>query len=174
MLHPSGGCILGLILYLMSKTSPQNDIVHRRGELLSELFLQDLNPEFLARSSANLGYDYLVGFRNTRGGTNNVAVQVMATEQFSGKTYRMDRRKYDRWVNSNLPVLLLVIDVKLNRLFYAWLPAQGSTGAGESPTIGIPLTEVKPEVEEALRQRLAAWPLTPSHLDDRAGAHTGR
>ncbi len=40
----------------------------RRGELITELFLQDLNPSFVAKPSSDFGYDFYVGFQNANGG----------------------------------------------------------------------------------------------------------
>jgi len=56
-------------------------IIGRRGELIAELFLQDLNPSFVAKPTTDFGYDFFVGFPNSDGGINNYAVQVKATER---------------------------------------------------------------------------------------------
>jgi Domain of unknown function (DUF4365) len=143
-----------------STRSENNEIVARRAELLAELFLQELKPEFVARSSADLGYDFLVGFRNPRDGINNVAVEVKSTEQPAGKQYPISRRLYDRWAYSNIPVLLLIIDVKENRYYYTWASPEVSSSAGDSKTLRVELTEItdstKAELLEKLRSQWAA------------------
>jgi hypothetical protein len=145
-----------------STRSKNNEIVARRAELLAELFLQELKPEFVARSSADFGYDFLVGFRNPRDGINNVAVEVKSTEQPAGKQYPISRRLYDQWAYSNIPVLLLIIDVKENRYYYAWASPDVSSGAGDSKTLRVELTEItdstKAELLEKLRSQWAGVP----------------
>ncbi len=67
--------------FRMSEAKSRSLYVERRGELLAELFLQDLNPEFVARATGDVGYDFLVGFRNSRGGVNNISGVVKTTER---------------------------------------------------------------------------------------------
>jgi hypothetical protein len=145
-----------------STRSKNNEIVARRAELLAELFLQELEPEFVAKSSADFGYDFLVGFRNPRDGINNVAVEVKSTEQLAGKRYPISRQLYDRWAYSNIPVLLLIVDVKENQYYYAWASPEVSRSAGDSKTLRVDLTEItdstKAELLERLRSQRAAEP----------------
>lgn len=136
-------------------TRPKAEMLGRRGELLAELFLQDLGAEFVARPTADLGYDFFVGFNNPEGGVNLAAVEVKATEGPVSPLYRMQRRLYRRLANSNIPVLLLVANVKENRLFYA-LP--GSSAPGEdrgAETVSIPVTPVDETTKDELRHLLA-------------------
>ena len=55
----------------MNNTQTNKQVISRRGELLAELFLQDLHPSFVAKPTADFGYDFFVGFPNTHGGINN-------------------------------------------------------------------------------------------------------
>src|SRR5688572_9816621 len=107
----------------MTDKNSRSELVERRGELLAELFLQELDPVFLSRptSPADLGYDFLVGFVNSEGGTNTFAVQVRATEGPVSSPYPVPRQSFDRLTRSNVPGLLLVVDAKQNQLHYAWL-----------------------------------------------------
>jgi hypothetical protein len=130
-------------------------MIGRRGELIAELFLQDLEPEFLARSTADFDYDFLVGFRNSRGGINNIAVEVKATERLVGDRCPISMKKYERWAHSNIPVLLLVVAVKENRLFYSLVSSDVAGSPRESRTITIQLTEIDEKTKKELRDQLA-------------------
>src|ERR1700728_1089139 len=98
----------------MSESKSPHEYVARRGALLAELFLEDLKPEFVARTTGDVGYDFLVGFRNLRGGINNIAVEVKATERLVQNRFPLRRKLYQRFAYSNIPVLFIVVDVKDN------------------------------------------------------------
>ena len=121
---------------------------------MAELFLQELEPKFLARPTLDLGFDFLVGFKNPKGGVNTFAVEVKGTERNISSSFPLDKRSYRRLVNSNVPGFLLAVDVKQNKLFYAW-PARGDTtlysGTG---TISVPVTEINEMTKTTLRKRL--------------------
>ncbi|MCP4399841.1 MAG: DUF4365 domain-containing protein [bacterium] len=139
----------------MNNTQANTHIIGRRGELLAELFLQDLNPSFVAKPTPDFGYDFFIGFPNANGGINNYAVEVKATERPVPSRFSINTKLYERLANSNIPTLLLVVDVKQNRLFYAWLSPQVIEGHRKARTITIPVTEVDDVVKEKLRQQLA-------------------
>lgn len=130
-------------------------IIGRRAELIAELFLQDLNPYYVAKPTNDVGYDLFVGFPNTRGGINNFVVEVKATERPVPSRFPIQRKLYELLAHSNIPALLLVVDVKQNRLFYAWLTPPSIEGRRDSHTIMIPVTEVSGAVKEELRQKLS-------------------
>ena len=136
----------------MTDRPAQSRLTQRRGQLLLELFLEDLNPLFATRSDADdFPYDYLVGFTNPRGGVNTYAVQLKATDGPVPARYPVPRSVHDRLANSNLPGLLVVVDAKADRLFYGW-PTEASTGPGGRPMLR--LTEVTPATKSDLRARL--------------------
>ncbi len=136
-------------------TKPTAEMVGRRAELMAELFLQDLGAEFVARPSAAVGYDFFVGFNNPEGGVNLAAVEVKATDQPVPARFMVQRRLFRRLVNSNIPVLLLVVNVKDNRLFYA-LPASDPPEDSDANTVSIPLTPVDEAAKDELRHLLAS------------------
>jgi len=138
----------------MNNTRSKNENIGRRAELLTELFLQELEPEFVARPSADFAYDFLVGFRNPRGGLNNIAVEVKAAEQLARKRYPISRRQYVRWAYSNIPILLLVVDVKENRYYYAWASPEVSSNTGDSETLRVELTEITDSTKADLLEKL--------------------
>lgn len=132
-------------------------MVEHRGELMAELLLQDLRPTFVARAARNLGYDFFAGFPNSKGGINVTAVEVKATDRPVPALFSINRHTYDRLADSNIPVLLLVADVKQNRLFYALPQPGGAIGRRGSDTVAMPLVEIDDDRTKAhLRGRLAA------------------
>jgi hypothetical protein len=139
----------------MSKIGARNEMVSRRGELLAELFLEELGPEFIARATSRFEYDSLIGIRNSRGGVNNIAVGVKATERSVSERYPIPKRQYDRWAHSNIPILLLVIDVKQNRYHYALLSPEVANGPVDSRVISIPLTAINEFTKNELLGQLA-------------------
>ncbi|GEM_PF-1556169 len=130
-------------------------IIGRRGALIAELFLQDLNPSFVAKPTPDFGYDFFVGFPNSDGGINNYAVQVKATERPVPSSVPISTTIYERLTHSNIPALLLVVDVKQNRLFYSWLKSESTEGSRKVHTIMVPVKEINEVVKEELRKLLA-------------------
>ncbi len=139
----------------MSESKTRSGYVARRGELLAELFLEDLKPEFVARTTGDVGYDFLVGFRNSRGGVNNTPVEVKATERLHQNRFPLKREQYNRFAYSNIPVLFIVVDVKDNRLFYNWISSDDAAASAERNTVMIRLTEIDDHTKEELRKQLA-------------------
>ena len=124
----------------MSERKNQS-VAGRRAELLAEVFFQELEPAFIARPpTPDVGYDLLVGFRNEKSGINTFAVEVKATEEPVADRYAIQRKTFDRIAHSNVPGILLVVDAKRNRLYYAWLRSTGQTR--RTPTVSIPVTEI--------------------------------
>jgi hypothetical protein len=130
-------------------------LIGRRAELLAELFLQDLKPEFVAQTSGNIGYDFLVGFLNSRGGINNFLIEVKATEHLGRRRYTVPRQLYDRAAHSNMPVLLLVVDVKENRFYNAWLKEDDASKSPNTNSVSVELTEIDDDTKEVLRKQIA-------------------
>jgi hypothetical protein len=134
-------------------TNDNREFLYRRGELMAELFLQDLKPFYVARNtSADFGIDFFIGFSNSRGGVNLIGVEVKATEHLQSMRYQISSRTYDLLAKSNIPGILLVVDVKNNRYFYH-LPSQSSSDA-KRKTVTVELVEVNEETREFLRTKL--------------------
>lgn len=122
---------------------------------MAELFLQELEPEFVAQSTEDeFGFDFLVGFANKEGGVNTYAVQVKATEKPVRDTYQVPRQLFNRLTHSNIPLLLPVVDVKQNSLFYAW-PSSEADVKPDVNIVSLPLTRLDEESRTKLRQRMA-------------------
>ena len=140
----------------MSEPNSRAALIARRGELMAELFLQDLNPEFVAQQTGDFGYDFLVGFKNPRGGINTLGVMVKATERPVPSRFSLHRCSYDHLMNSNIPGVLLVVDVKQNRLFHWWGRPIDSTERRGNVLVTVPVTEIDDKAKDELRKRLTS------------------
>jgi hypothetical protein len=137
----------------MSARTDRSSLPARRAELLAEVFFEELKPEFVARPpTPDVGYDLLVGFRNEKSGINTFAVEVKSTEEPVGPRFPLPRTTFDRLAHSNVPAILLVVDVKRNQLYYAWLLANGEKRG--TPTVSVPLTELTDATKPVLLRRL--------------------
>jgi hypothetical protein len=98
----------------------QTQIIQRRGQLLAELYLTDLKPQFFVTS--NTGYDFFLGFKTKSGAIVTVPVEVKATDQPIGDHYRLyaTPEQLSALTKSNLPVLLFIVDAKRNEFFFTW------------------------------------------------------
>lgn len=133
-----------------TKTNP----TWRRAELMAEIFLQELEPEFVVQPTADeFAFDFLIGFSNQEGGVNTYAVEVTATEQRVEDAYQVPRQLFNRLAHSNIPLLLLVVDVKHNAIYYSW-PSQDKCVQVDAQTVAISLTQVDEDTRKALRQRM--------------------
>ena len=98
--------------------------VARRGELLAEQFLLDLAPDQLSNLQGPAPpFDYLAFFSKSDGTPVVIAVEVKTTQREIKRSFPLavSSAQLKRWVNSNLPVLLVVADVKNNEVFFNWV-----------------------------------------------------
>lgn len=130
-----------------------DELMGRRSELMAELFLQDLGPRFVAKAPNDFGFDFIVGFTNRRGGVNVIAVEVK-TKQTSLPRLQMNAKSYDLLANSNVPGLLLVIDVKSNTVLYHFAVPRST--ALPSLNVSLPLIEVDEMQRSKLKSLFAS------------------
>ncbi len=135
----------------------KDNFIRRRGELFAELFLQELNPFFILSQQVDSSYDFLVGFPNPYGGINNYTVEVKSTECHVGSEYRLNAKQYEILANSNIPALLLVVDVKENKIFYSLVIPYAEKV--KSSTIAVPVIEITDAVKKELQQQLQRGPM---------------
>ena len=143
----------------MSTQTSHSKMIGQRGELLAELFLEDLGAKFVARSEIpHFPYDLVMGFTTSTGGINIYAVEVKATEQPISSQYPLPRRSADSITKSNIPVLLLVVDVKRNRLYYALGPSVAQVAASQAgrQTVMVPVTEIDEHIKRELQAKLTS------------------
>ena len=118
---------------------------------MAELLLQELGPQFISRPTEDVGYDLLVGFENKKGGINTFAVELKSTARPPGTRFQLLGRAVDRFAHSNIPGLLLVADVKQNRMYYAWLNQGKAPGSAH---VSIPIIEVNETTRKDLESHL--------------------
>jgi len=123
--------------------------------LIAELFLQDLKPTFLSRPTKDFGLDFLIGFANSKGGINTFGVEVKSTQQPISSPFAVDKESYQRLANSNVPVCLIIVDAKQNKLFYAW-PGEGNGGLrSRNSKVQVPVTEIDDNARIELLRKMA-------------------
>jgi hypothetical protein len=126
---------------------------------MAELFLQELKPDAIVRQTADFGLDFLVTFRNSRGGINSFGVEVKSTDQEVQLSFGIDRKIYNRLAYSNTAILLLVANVKQNKLYFAWIDKRRAhSGAA---TVMISLTQIDEITKMELRRKLTTSELDP-------------
>lgn len=124
--------------------------IGRRGELLAELFLQELGATFVARQTFDLGFDFFVGFENSKGGINTIAVEVKATDRKVPNPFVIREKNYEKLSNSNIPVLLLVVDAQSNSFYFSWIKDDEQILGRLKSDVRIRLTQVNEETKSLL------------------------
>lgn len=139
---------------MMEKTN-QAWYVTLRGELLAEQFLLDLKPDKLSSmKEADIGFDYMACFAKADGSLIAIAIEVKLTEQ-EINYFRLPASLVKRLQNSNIPVLVVVVDVKHNEIFFNWIHAAVSVKSKHSSlTCSINLRRATPEELEKLKQEI--------------------
>lgn len=121
---------------------------------MAELLLEELEPEAIVRPRPDLGLDFLVSFRNSRGGINSFGVEVRSTSQDVQLSFGIDRKIYDRLTHSNTQILLLIANVKQNKLYFAWVDKRRlHSGAA---TVMIPVAPINDRTKIELLRKLKA------------------
>jgi hypothetical protein len=122
-------------------------LVGRRGELLAELFLSELGAR--VTSSPVGDADFLAFFEHGGQGVRVVAVEVKARETPWPSEYPVDSKLVERAAHSNIPMLLLIVDVKNNKIGYAWLDRKVTTSGRKQVggKIRVPLRDAQTERE---------------------------
>jgi hypothetical protein len=131
-----------------------SELLSRRAELMVELFLQELNPAFIAQPSRDIGFDYLVSFPSRRGSSNTFGVAVKATTKHDAPVFAVSKRMYNQLAHSNSSAFLLVADVKQNKLYFGFPPKIDTRKTGS--TIDVPLTQINSQTRKDLYKRLTA------------------
>lgn len=140
----------------MKTSANQKPYVARRAELLSRVFLEDMHPAILLETTEDdCGFDFLLGLETPEGGTRHFAIEVKATENLTNLEFAvsMPTETVRYWKGSNLPLVFLVVDSKLNRFFFAksFTPSDAKL-AGKIARIVLPLHEA--ETAESMAKAL--------------------
>ena len=130
-------------------------MVHRRGELMVQLFLQDLAPGYIGKPQSDFGYDFIIGIPNASGGINTTAVITKATERPVPNKFQLAKDVHKIIAYSNIPVLLLVANVKQNQLYYAWITPQLAIARSMAK---VPVSKIDQESIDSIRKLVAGIP----------------
>jgi hypothetical protein len=135
----------------------EKPLVYRRAEVMAELLLQELSPMFVARNVDIdvAGIDFVVGFKNSKGGINVVAVEVKGTDKPVRERFVVGERTYRILSKSNIPALLLVVDVKTNRYYYNSDFSQPGTKV-QVLFLSVPVCELDDQARMRLVEQLSA------------------
>ncbi|MEB3120346.1 MAG: hypothetical protein VKL41_03890 [Snowella sp.] len=96
--------------------------VTKRGELLTKQFLFEIEPDDLIYTGdhADHLFDYMALFLKPDGSPVTIAIAIKTTEEEIEGVYPFKVSDLEKFKNSNIPVLILVIDVKRNQYFLNW------------------------------------------------------
>jgi len=94
--------------------------IERRGKLLAEQFLLALSPDNILLNQEG-PFDYLAVFTQKDGAPILIGIQVKATEREIGGRYHLQANLANRLLRANIPVLVVVIDVKTNEVYFEWI-----------------------------------------------------
>lgn len=135
-------------------------LMNRRGELLAEMFLNDLGAS-ITRSPIDSA-DYLAFFETGEKALQFFAVEVKATEKPLPSKYAVTSTALTRAAQFNIPTLLLVVDVKQNKIGCAWLDEYARTHqlTRLGSSIRIPLMDAA-EHGDQIREHLLATAVAP-------------
>ena len=140
--------------------------VARRGELLAELFLIELKPDYVTpmRGGADLGFDYVAFFTKPDKSPIAIAVVVKTTERAINGRYPFPVAQLRQLRGGTLPILVLVIDVKHNEMYFNWtdqaVSADQSDAFSNRASYNTTLRLSTPEEQEKLRHEILeqkAW-----------------
>jgi len=106
----------------------------RRAELMAQLFLQDLGASVWSTGERG-PFDFIAVFRTADHKLRIVAIEVKASEHVSGTKFRFQasREQAHAVRHSNVPLLVLVADVKSNKLYYGWAADIRTQESGAKP-----------------------------------------
>jgi hypothetical protein len=128
--------------------------VGERGELLAQMFLTDLGPISVSRGDGI--FDYTVTFAAPNGTLRLIAVEVKATEKPIEDKYSFNADVIRRLSSINVPVLILVVNVKSNAIYYTWAKeaAESLRSNAGTATYRVPVKRADEHKEELLQEIL--------------------
>ncbi len=141
----------------MIEKSRKTWYVADRGELLAQLFLTDLNPMSVSHGTKDDPFDYTVTFASPDGVLRLIVVEVKATERPIKEKYAFRADVIRRLASVNVPVLLLVVDVKNNAIYYTWarMAAELLSQDAEATTLQVPVKRADEHKEKILQEILS-------------------
>jgi len=99
-----------------------NWYVSRRGELLAEQFLLELQPDSIVASPKdNLAFDFIAIFTKPDRTPVTIGIEVKTTQHEIGGHFEIKTELALRLLKSNIPVLVIVVDAKTNEIYFNWI-----------------------------------------------------
>lgn len=138
------------------------DYIERRADILAEMFVRDLNPKFIFQANLQRAvWDYMAAFQTKKGRLVNITITVKATEKPIPGTiiFVMSSGRANQIVNSNLPVLLLLVDVKTSAVAWNWISEATVTSASRlraDVLVRVPAIKQSAETVRQLRAEIEA------------------
>jgi hypothetical protein len=138
-----------------------NWYISRRGELLAEQFLLELQPDsVVANRSEGVPFDFIAFFTTPDYTPVIIGVEVKATQQEISGRHPFPANQALRLLRSNIPVLVVVIDVKTNEVYFNWIkdaiPAEKQAGLSDVHTCSLNLRKSSEEEIHLLRNEILA------------------
>ena len=134
--------------------------ITKRGQLLSQEFLFELAPKqaIYTGDEPDHLFDYMALFPKSDGSLVTIAIAVKATEEEIEGVYPFKISDLEKFKNSNIPVLILVIDVKRNKFFLNWaknaIVSEKKESLNSEQFVSIPLRQGTPEDIQKLKQEI--------------------
>jgi Holliday junction resolvase-like predicted endonuclease len=133
--------------------------IGRRGELLAEEFLLELETTYVASlQQSDIGLDYVAFFSKDDGTPVIIAVEVKATEQEIKGRFVMQSSLLKRLRHLNVPVLIIVVDVKHNDIYFTWaqdaVPPEREDSLRRSAMCTISLRKATSEEKDLLKHEI--------------------
>lgn len=146
----------------MTTTTEVPWYVTKRGELLAKQFLFELDPNDLVYTGDHPEhfFDYMILYLKSNGSPVTIAMTVKPTEEEIKGVYPVKLSELNRLKNSNIPVLMLIIDVKRNHYFFNWVNEIAKFDDPDSSyleqSILVPLRHGTAEEIQKLKQEILA------------------
>ena len=134
--------------------------IGKRGVLLAKQFLLELEPQDIIYLGDSLShsFDYMALFLKSDGSLLTIGIEVKATEKQIKNVYDFQLSAIKKLKQSNIPVLIVVIDVKRNLFFFNWVKKVVASEEIDSSNlkqfVSVPLRQGTPEEIQNLKQQI--------------------
>jgi hypothetical protein len=133
--------------------------VAQRAELLAEQFVLDIHPSSVIKNKIpGPPFDFLAMFMRPDDSPVVIGVEVKATQHEISGAYPFPAKQAVRLLHSNIPILILVIDVKSNDIWFNWIrdaiPPDKQDKLADLHTCRLKLRKSSVEAVEHLRDEI--------------------
>jgi hypothetical protein len=133
---------------------------------LAESFLLGLGPkELRIIKDSDAGFDYVAFFSKADSAPILIGVEANATEQEVNGGYSFQVAQLKRLQNSNIPIPIVVLDVKRNEIYFNWaqdaVPEKYKETLSRRSKLPIQLRKATLEEVEKLKREIVAKSAVP-------------